>query len=73
MKKTIKIYVLKDEKSSGDVYLRGYNPYTKDDEWTGVVDRAMIFFHQDVAENQASNLAMKGMDCWEVVQVEVEV
>ncbi len=73
MKKTIKVYVLKDEKSTGDVYLRGYNPYTKDDEWTGVVDRAMIFFHQDAAENQASNLAMKGMDYWVVCEKTLEV
>ncbi len=69
----VKCYVLKDTKSTGDVYLRGYNPYTRDDEWTGVVKRAMFFFEQDVAQNQATNLALKGMDCWEVVQVEVEV
>lgn len=69
----VKCYVLKDTNSLGDVYLRGYNPYTKDDEWTGVVKRAMIFFEQDVAQNQAYNLALKGMDYWEVVQVEVEV
>lgn len=69
----IKVFVLKDEKSSGDVYLRGYNPYTRDDEWSGVIKRAMFFFEQDVAENQATNLALKGMDYWEVVQVEIDL
>lgn len=69
----INVFVLKDQKSSGDVYLRGYNPYTRDDEWTGVIKRAMFFFEQDVAQNQATNLALKGMDYWEVVQVEVDV
>lgn len=69
----INVFVLKDQKSSDDVYLRGYNPYTRDDEWTGVVKRAMFFFEHDVAENQATNLALKGMDYWEVVQVEIDV
>lgn len=69
----IKVFVLKDQKSSGDVYLRGYNPYTREDEWTGVVKRAMFFFEQDVAENQSTNLALKGMDYWEVVRVEIDV
>lgn len=68
----INVFVLKDQKSSGDVYLRGYNPYTRDDEWTGVLKRAIFFFEQDVAQNQATNLAMKGMDYWEVVQVEID-
>lgn len=69
----ISVFVLKDQKSSGDVYLRGYNPYTREDEWTGVIKRAMFFFEQDVAQNQATNLALKGMDYWEVFQVEIDV
>lgn len=69
----IKVFVLKDEHSTGCIYLRGYNPYTREDEYTGVIKRAMLFFEQDVAENQATNLALKGMDYWEVVQVEIDV
>lgn len=69
----INVFVLKDQQSLCTTYLRGYNPYTRDDEWTGVIKRAMFFFEQDVAQNQADNLAMKGMDYWEVVKVEIDV
>lgn len=36
----MKAFVLKDTKSSGDVYFRLFNAYTKEDEWTGDPERA---------------------------------
>ncbi len=65
------VYVLKDKKSSGEVYFKEYNPYTKEDCWTGVLNRACFWLDYQCAYDQASSLGMKGMDYWEVVVVEV--
>lgn len=67
----MKAFVLKDAKSTGNVYFRFFNVYTKEDEWTGVLDRATFWLHRDVAQDQVHALSMKGMDYWQVVEVDI--
>lgn len=67
----MKTFVLKDAKSTGNVYFRFFNGYTKEDEWTGVLDRAAFWLHRDVAQDQVHALSMKGMDYWQVVEVDI--
>jgi hypothetical protein len=66
----MKIFVLVDSNCSGTVYFKGYNPYTKELQWTGVQDRACFWKARDCAEEQALDLNMKMYSSdWTVLEV----
>ncbi len=66
----MKVYVLVDV--SGEIYFKGYNPYTSTAEWTGIPDRACFWKDLDCAEDQAMSLSLKDPeDTWSVIQIDL--
>ena len=67
----MKFFILKDNSSSGNVYFKGYSPYTEYTEWTGVEDRACFWKAWECANEQALGLNMKNpYNNWVVVTIE---
>lgn len=62
----MKIYYLKDSESSGNVYYKGYNHYTKQIEWTGVIERAAFWLVRECAIEQQINISINHGEYWEV-------